>query len=283
MQLGIEYGVNNKLGKPSRQVAYDILHKAHSLGIDTLDTAENYGESHSIIADFHKQVNYKFKIITKYSKNTPNLGSDIVARMKQHCNNFNVQKLSGYMFHSYSDFKESLIENPNILKKLKSSNYAEKIGVSVYTNKEIEAVLNYKEITFIQLPFNLFDNDSKRGEILRKAKQKGLEIHTRSAFLQGLYFKDPDSLQGKLVDLKTPLKKMHKFVFENSLDIATLSLKYPLEKIYIDNVLIGVDSVEQLEKNISSIKIKYSDLIYKTIDMTWIENDNLLNPALWKQ
>lgn len=283
VQLGMKYGVNNKSGKPSRQKAYEILHKAYELGIDTIDTAEAYGDSHSVIADFHKQVPYRFKVITKYSNKVSNLSYDIVKRVEQHCFDLQIENLFGYMFHSHSEFKEKLIEIPSILKDLTACKHVVKVGVSVYSNEEIEDVLNYKEITLIQLPFNLFDNDSKRGEILRKAKENGVEIHTRSTFLQGLFFKDPESLLGNLIELKVPLKELHKYVFENNLEISALSLKYPLKKKYIDQTLIGVDSVEQLEDNIKCTQTEYPDSIYKSIDMIHIKKDNLLNPGLWIQ
>ena len=53
----------------------------------------------------------------------------------------------------------------------------------------LESLINEDLITVVQLPFNLLDNFSVRGDLINKLKEKGKIIHTRSAFLQGLFFK----------------------------------------------------------------------------------------------
>jgi hypothetical protein len=59
----------------------------------------------------------------------------------------------------------------------------------VYTNNQIEYLLDKEYVTVVQLPFNLLDNYSLRGDLLEELKLKGKIIHSRSAFLQGLFFK----------------------------------------------------------------------------------------------
>ena len=43
VQFGLDYGINNKLGKPNFKQSCEILSKAFDNGITTLDTAEAYG------------------------------------------------------------------------------------------------------------------------------------------------------------------------------------------------------------------------------------------------
>ena len=52
-QLGLNYGINNIYGQPSLDNSLNILEKANNLGIKYLDTAESYGNAHSLINKYH--------------------------------------------------------------------------------------------------------------------------------------------------------------------------------------------------------------------------------------
>jgi uncharacterized protein len=282
VQFGLNYGINNTIGKLTEDQVFELLETAYELGVRTLDTAEAYGNAHSIISNFHKQSKKRFNIISKYSSSNFDYSIDFVERIKVHCSNFNVNYLEGYMFHSYNDFKMNINNDPNVLDNIKNSGLVKKIGVSVHSNDEIEDLLNFKNIDLIQLPFNLFDNEYQRKEILEKAKKRNIEIHTRSVFLQGLFFKDINMLTNCLLPLKNNLSELSLISKNNNLSIESLALNYPLNKTYIDKVLIGVDSLEQLKKNIKATENDFDKSIYEKIDCIQIKNTKLLNPSNWK-
>ena len=283
-QLGLDYGINNSEGKPSLEKSFDILNLAYSLGIRTLDTAEAYGDAHKVIELFHNSVDFRFKIITKYSSKVKEYPVEISKRIEQHCKNFDLQVLEGYMFHSHDELKKALLADKLILKKLNQNKFVRKIGVSVYTNSQVEDVLNYKEIDLIQLPFNLFDNESLRKITLLKAKDNNIEIHTRSAFFQGLFFKDIDKLKGHLLGFKKDLFFLDEVVKRNKIKKMDLALNYPISKEYIDKVLIGVDNVKQLHENIKSLNEFKKWSVFNAIDnYINIINKELLNPSKWDQ
>ena len=282
VQFGLNYGINNTIGKMSEDKVFELLENAYDLGVKILDTAEAYGNAHSVISNFHKQSKKRFNIISKYSSSNFDYPIDLVERIQVHCSNFNVNYLEGYMFHSYNDFKMNINKDPNVLDNIKNSGLVKKIGVSVYSNDEIEDLLNFKNINLIQLPFNLFDNEYQRKEILEKAKKRNIEIHTRSAFLQGLFFKDVNTLHKNLLPLKKDLSDLILLSKKSNISLAELALNYPLSKSYIDKVLIGVDSLEQLKYNIKVTENKFDKLIYEKVDCIQIENTKLLNPSNWK-
>ena len=282
VKFGLDYGINNTIGKLSEDQVFELLENAYDLGVRTLDTAEAYGNAHSIISNFHKQSKKRFNIISKYSSSNFDYPIDLVERIQVHCSNFNVNYLEGYMFHSYDDFKMNINNDPNVLDNIKNSGLVKKTGVSVYANDEIEELLNYKNIDLIQLPFNLFDNEYQRKEILEKAKRRNIEIHTRSAFLQGLFFKDINTLTNCLLPLKNNLRELSFIVKNNNIAMESLALNYPLNKSYIDKVLIGVDSLEQLKNNIKATENIFDKSTYKKIDCIQIENTKILNPSNWK-
>jgi len=281
VQLGLDYGINNLSGKPSLEEAFDILDLAYSSGIKTLDTAEAYGTSMEVIGKFQKQYpNKNFNIISKLSANSNISNINLSKHVLSCCETLNSEQLYGYMFHNY----ESFIKNTKLYDEmisLKSEGIILNAGISLYTNKEIEDIIeNFSDFDFIQIPFNLLDNDLKRASIILKAKYNGIAIHTRSTFLQGLFFMDPSQLPNKLLSLKPYVENVHKIASQNNLSPDELALQYVLQKDYIDYVLIGVDNKNQLEENIKKIN-KTFDISDKLIDTIDVTEDQLLNPSNW--
>ena len=280
VQFGLNYGINNSLGKPSKKEVSDILDSAYHKGIRILDTAEKYGNSHQIIADYHKESKNRFKIISKYKKGVLNLPEKLTERVKKHLLDFNIKELEAYLFHDFNEFFELVKKDKSQIISIKKDKLVKKIGVSVHSNEQIEEVLEYPFITLIQLPFNILDNDRKRKKILEKAKSKGIEIHTRSAFLQGLFFKEINQLPEYFKSLKPFLIDIKDICKEKEIKVSDLALNYPLSKTYIDKVLIGVDSKEQLLSNIRSLEIKTNNC-FDIIDNFSVDDNSVLNPSNW--
>ena len=282
VQLGLEYGVNNKYGKLSLDTAFDILHIAYDNGIRTLDSAESYGNSQEIIGKFQKEnPNKKFNIITKLSANNTLNKGELYRHIVNNCEVLGVNQLYGYMFHNYQNFISKVQFYDEIL-FAKKKGIIKKTGISLYTNTEMESVIaNYNEFDFIQIPFNLFDNESKRKKIMKKAKTKGIEIYARSIFLQGLFFKNSNAITGNLKPLIPYLEELEFIKYKNGVNTEALALQYVLQKEYIDYVLIGVESTEQLLSNIKIYKYNYN-IPHASIDRIHVEEYELLNPSNWK-
>ena len=202
VQLGLDYGISNQLGKPTLEKAFEILHTAYDHGIRILDTAEGYGNSQEVIGRFHKEnPQKKFEVITKLDAKHKLKKNSILNQILKNCEILGVYELHGYMFHNYQSFKENTHFYNEIL-SAKANGIIKKAGISLYTNNEIDDIVsNYYDFDFIQIPFNLFDNQAKRKVFLEKAKEKGIEIHTRSVFLQGLFFKNITEVPEKLAPL----------------------------------------------------------------------------------
>jgi aryl-alcohol dehydrogenase-like predicted oxidoreductase/RimJ/RimL family protein N-acetyltransferase len=280
VQMGLSYGVNNSIGQVSFENSRDILLKAYELGIRTLDTAEGYGNAHQVIGDFHKLFPaIKFNVITKIPHGV--LVDIIEDRIKTYILDLQVDFLEVLMFHSFDSYKN----NQGVfkgLKKLKKEGVIKNIGVSVYTNEHIEALLLDDNITVVQMPFNVLDNESVRGDLMSQLKSKGKTIHTRSAFLQGLFFKDISDTNTVVQKLSKELTCIRGIAKDRGLNISDLALSYCLQQKNIDNVLIGVDSVYQLIENFSAHSCKINRTTIAEINKIKVKNLDLLNPSLWK-
>jgi aryl-alcohol dehydrogenase-like predicted oxidoreductase len=274
VQFGLNYGINNSKGKPEKENVFQILSYAYESGIRYLDTAELYGNAHDLIGEFHKLYpTKKFEIITKFPHE---FESSLDVKINTYLDQLFVNHLHAILFHSYDSYVKHRTELNGKINKVVN------IGVSVYTNAHMKEVINDTNIDIIQLPFNLFDNTNLRGDLLKKAKEKNKIIHTRSAFLQGLFFMKKDSSNKIRVKLEKELDTISEISLKYSISLGTLALNYCLQQPQIDGVLIGVDSLVQLKENIEYAETNVSDEYMKEINAIRIDEIELLNPSLWK-
>lgn len=281
VQLGIDYGINNQKGKPSLEDSFKILHTAYDKGIRILDSAEAYGNAQEVIGHFHRETNKHFKIITKLAANQDFSNLNLSEKIRLNCRSLGIASLDTYMFHNYKSFKENKHLYESFI-EAKEERLIEKIGISLHSNQEIMDILeNYPVFSVIQLPFNVLDNHTKRSDVLQKAQEKGVEIHTRSAFLQGLLFMNVAQLPLKLKPLKPYLEVVQKIREEQQITMAEMALQYAMSKEYIDQVLIGVDSLAQLEANLRIVDQPYKKEVIAQLDEINVSEEALLNPANW--
>jgi len=277
-QFGMAYGINNQKGKPPEDSSFVVLKEAYRRGIERLDTADAYGNAIEIIGKYHSS-NKKFKILNKFRLS--NDSTDIIRNVEHSLKILKINSFDVYSYHSFKDFITG-VNTSKILMKLKKERLINKIGISVYTNQEFETVINSEIIDVIQIPFNILDNNNKKGALIVKAKRNGKEIHARSVFLQGLFFMNETNIIPKLRPLVPYLRKIKNYCTRQEISINELSLMYVISNRDINGVLIGVDSAEQLRDNLNYLKSEHIRSITKFIATLDVKEANLLNPTNWK-
>lgn len=270
VQFGLDYGISNSTGKTSLEEARKILDTAFNHGIEILDTAQAYGISESVLGLCHAN---RFKIITKINPTNCDKSSaeQLVQKSLQ---GLSLDKLYGMLFHSAS----SALQNPRIveeLKELQEQGIIEKIGFSLYTPDELyELVKLYGRPDIIQIPYNILD---KRFEDMAQNLHKnGVEIHTRSTFLQGLFFKSTEELTEFFQPVIPYLNEL-KYIFPDKGKLAQVLLGNSLSKEFIDYVVLGVNNHLQLQENLKISDI-YLDDIPRQLNTI---PKNILLPYLW--
>ncbi len=278
-QFGLDYGINNKKGKPSEKNVFEILQQAFESGIHTLDSAVVYGNAQEIIGGFHKGKNVCFDINTKFTATSP---QELRIELTQTLGQLGVKKIHTWFYHRFEDYNKypALLAE---LSKIKKEEQVGQIGVSIYTNEEFETVIDDDAIDAIQIPFNLLDNVRQRGYLLKKAKQKNKTIQVRSVFLQGLFFVDMQQLQDGLLPLKPYLEKIHTVARESKLSMQNLCLQYAVSQPEIDEIIIGVDTKQQLLDNLHSLQMKLPRHVQQEIDEIDVKETNLLYPFNWNK
>lgn len=278
-QMGMKYGVNNQRGVIPKEEAFKILDYCKKSGIHTIDTAEIYGSAHQLIGDYHKHHTAPlFEVITKIPNDLP--VQDLYNRTIKYLDEIQIKELDTLLFHSFESYKKHMTQI-DVINRLKDEGVVRNIGISIYTNQEFETVISDWNIDVIQFPFNLLDNYSRRGDLMVKAKEKGKILHSRSVFLQGLFFKKLDINNPVGLKLKSELNDIQELSQQWDLELGKMALSYVLSHDIIDKVLIGVDSLIQLKQNVSGSKYLMNEELKKRINHIRISNGDLINPSLW--
>jgi len=275
VQFGLRYGVNNQSGIPNNKEISLILEHAKINGINTLDSATAYGNAEIKLGELGC---IEFDIVSKFSNITfPN---ELSSQLTNSLNALNKENLYGYLAHN----ADILIKFPLLWHELltqKNKGVIKKIGSSLYTTAQLESLLKLEMIPdIVQLPYSLLD---RKFEIyFEQLKLLGTEIHTRSAFLQGLYFFDLNSLPIKFESLRNELIQLNDICFENKISIGSLALNFVYNNPQIDKVVIGVDTLDQLKNNLHFLnEYEMHNEVTRQIKSIETKFPKMLNPANW--
>ena len=293
VQLGLNYGINNAGGQPDTETAGNILSAAINGGITSFDTSSDYGTSEKVVGNYFNNSERKPLIITKCSVKDWNKilpEKEVEKRLREQVENslerLNYNKLPLLLLHDERDIDNYGKLLPKILSKMKNENLIDKAGVSLNHFSYIEKVLEDDIYEAVQLPLNMMDVKDANGDGIKKLADRNIAVFIRSVFLQGLFFREPESLpQGILQHAKEPLKKLRKIAKEENVSIAELAIAYIRDIKGITSLVMGAEKTEQVKENISLINCKpLSDRVREIITESFREVDErVLSPWLWNK
>lgn len=279
-QLGLPYGIANQCGQVTRSAAKAMLQLAGASGIDTLDTAIAYGESEICLGEVGTQ---GFRLVTKLPAvpdGCPDVSDWVQAQVNASFSRLGVNAVYALLLHRPQQLLgmegKALYQS---LQCLKETGQVKKVGVSVYAPSELEALIPRYRFDLVQAPFNLVDRRLCTTGWLQRLKAEEIEIHTRSAFLQGLLLMSPATIPSKFSLWSDLWSKWHDWLGHHTASAVQACLAYPLSFPEIDRVVVGADSVSQLQQIIdaasSAAPIDLPDL--------YCSAENLINPSRWSQ
>lgn len=288
VQFGMEYGINNVLGQPSWKESFHMLDIAIENGIKVFDTASAYGEAEEILGHYIKERNLedKIQVISKLSpnlinKDENNIEGIIRQELESSLSRLNLSQLNGYLLHT-----PEYIYNQQILKallKFKEENLIQNLGVSIYDMEHGEEAIRTGVVNYIQLPYSIFDQRGIKTGFIKRAKQHGITIFARSAFLQGLFMmahnKIPDYLNSAIIYLEIFEKLLQKY----SISKVEAIIKFVVQEQEIDYFVFGVDTEKQLIEDINLYENKrdISEFIKEAKKEFCGMDKNIILPSLW--
>lgn len=276
VQFGTNYGINNSSGQVKPDEVATILRIASRGGIKTLDTSSAYGTSEQVLGEVLEKIGLQFNIVSKYPKGD----GGVRETFKKSLQNLSAESLYGYLVHHFEFYQE----HPEIfdeMRRLKEEGCIKKIGFSLYNALQLQYLLDHQiQFDIIQFPYNIFDRQFEPW--LSVLKAAGVEVHTRSVFLQGLFFKNVTTIEGKLKPLCPYLDQLHNYCQQHGISVEQLAFGYVLGNEAVDGVLVGVDNRFQLERNLEVARLELKEEDVDFIRSFEIKEKELLNPVNWK-
>ena len=198
VQFGLHYGIANEAGQVSLGEAQSVLSLAKANEIDVLDTAIAYGASEEVLGKVGID---GFRVVTKFPSlpdDQNNVAHWVIEQVRESLARLGQKKLYGLLLHRSEDLLGSkggqLLQ---ALADLKNDGFVQKIGFSIYSPDEIDEVYKKIKIDLVQAPLNVVDRRLQSSGWLDRLKDDGVEVHTRSAFLQGLLLMERSKIPQK--------------------------------------------------------------------------------------
>jgi aryl-alcohol dehydrogenase-like predicted oxidoreductase len=277
-QFGLSYGISNQSGQVSREEVSQVLALARANGIDTLDTAVAYGDSEACLGAVGTQ---GFKIVTKLP-DFPDQVSDLYTwvgdQMHASLHRLGVDSVYGLLLHHPRKLigprGKSLAD---ALERLKAQRVVQKVGVSIYSPQELDALTQVFNIDIVQAPLNLMDQRLVTSGWLQRLHDRGVEVHTRSAFLQGLLLMQRETIPAKFSPWFQLFDLWHAWLKERGVTAAEACLAFVASQPLIDRVVVGVESCPQLQELLRAAS-KESPLQLPDLRC---QDERLINPSNW--
>lgn len=278
VQFGCPYGISNRHGQVPQEEVCRILRTARLNGIDMLDTACLYEQAEEALnqADISA-----YNIVTKTNIVDPS--SSLEENLRRIQNSFENSlrllapggSLYGCLFHESQDLirtgGEVLWAS---MERYKKEGRLRKLGVSVYTPEQLMRVMEKFPIDIVQFPLNLLDQ--RFLPLIPELKSKGIEVHVRSVFLQGLLLMHQEEIDPWFDEIKPALARIPR---ENRLKTA---LDFVLSVKMIDRVIVGVTSCQDLVEILRVSEAPPSPIEEEYTSFA-IEDEKYIMPFNWKK
>jgi len=277
VQFGLPYGIANR----GRQTAIDeigaMLSIAAAKGIATLDTAIAYGESEKILGEVGVG---GWRIVTKLPPvpdSCPDVAGWVEREIAGSLDRLRVNQLYAVLLHRPEQLLtrhgETLF---SALQALKRSGVTGRIGLSTHGPEELDRLDGFP-IDLVQAPMSILDRRMIDSGWARRLKDGGVELHARSAFLQGLLLMPAADRPAKFDRWRPVWHRWDAWLAERGLTPleACLGALTPLEEV--DRIVVGAIDSAQLEEIAAASACRLEDLP----DWPGPLDPDLISPARW--
>ena len=293
VQLGLAYGAANRTGKPDRQAALRLVRRAADAGVGGFDTARAYGDSEERLGE--ALTGRPIRTITKLSP-LSELAADASPEMI-------VAAVDGSIAKSLAALKRERLDcvllhravhltayNGAVWKRLEhhlANGTVNALGVSVQSPAEALQALAHSNVRHMQLAFNMLDWRWAEADVITAIRNnRSITVHARSVFLQGILASSDASVWPRVDGVDPPelIEWLNQCVGTfGRQTVADLCLAYVRGQDWIDGVVIGMETEEQLETNLAlSTRLPLALADCATIEACRPRvPEQLLDPSRW--
>lgn len=279
------YGIAREAEPPGDRRIEAILRVAETRGVDLLDTAPAYGAAESLLGRLSPAGSFRIVTKTRVFRRPIVAADRVVVRddFRRSQDRLRRDRLDGLLVHHADDLLDGggghIFE---ALTSLKEQGQVSGIGVSVYDGGQLERILDRFPVDLVQGPLNLLDQRLARDGWLDAIRRRGIEIHLRSVFLQGLLLMDPQRLPARVAPVRAHLLRCEAATRRRGLTRLQAALAYVAGQVADGVVLCGADSPAQLEEICDgaehSARLADADWSeYRLDDPRWID------PRRWQE
>lgn len=275
----MNYGAFNGGGQVSQAEVVSILNIAREAGIDLLDTAHAYGSSQAVLGD--AGAGDRFRIVTKLPPLTDAApAAQVEEIVASSLAKLHVDRVYGLMLHRAADLDGVRgFDVWRALERLRDRGVVERIGFSAYGPTEAMELLQRFPVGLVQLPLNVFDRRHVQAGTLALCRDRGVEVHVRSVFLQGFALSAPDALRGYLAQWRDALTVFRQHAGRLGLSPLQAALRFALDTAGVDRVVVGVDSAAQFAQILSASS---GDPLPESVwDGLGCDDLGLIEPSRW--
>lgn len=291
VQFGMDYGIRGKK-KPPLADALEMLDYAVQNGIDTIDTANAYGEAENVVGAYFASNPSAHQQVHLISKLRPNLLDNIPeeqyypvmkANLEESLRRLHTDYLDGYLLHSARYVhNDAIIE---ALARLKTEGCVKAVGVSVYEPDEAKTGIMRGDLDFLQLPYSVLDHRMFRSGVFPLAEKFGVSLHSRSAFIQGLVLMEPEEVPAFLRERTAPiLRAVDSICRQSGLTRIQLAIGFVKRQKNISHLVFGVRNLAQLQEDILAFQQDLPDKIAMELEIQFQDiSADIVMPSLWKK
>jgi len=256
VQIGMTYGLGEHKEKPSEEAAFHLLDRAMELGIDNLDTANNYGDAEAVIGrwlDKRRRNGQELPwIVTKIGPMKHGsfdiLRDDILRQTEGCCKNLGVETLDCLMLHNFEDYEQDPDAIGKVFEEMKQQKLYRYSAISAYSRHDYGMIAD-SGFDATQIPLNVFDWGQIENGGIEKIAKSDMMIFVRSVFLQGLVFHTPEDLDPRMSFCVPYLRRYHELCREFGVSAPVLALSFVLSVPGVTTAVLGCDTAEQAAQN----------------------------------
>lgn len=282
VQFGLPYGVANTQGQVSYDQAEAMLGAMRKAGINTIDTAIAYGEAETVLGRIGIS---GFRLVSKVPalRDPAHVVDDwVVAQVEASLERLRVPRLGGLMLHAPNDLLGP--HGPAIargLQRARDAGLAERIGLSVYSPEQLATLIDRMPLEIVQIPANVFDRRFAETGWLDRLTMNGVEVHARSAFLQGLLLMPSERVPSKFAPYRTLIDRWHAWLAGEAAVTSPVQacLAHVASYAGIARLVVGADTLEQLQDIIEAA----SAPPLRAPESLASPATALINPAQWNK